>query len=195
MPRSRTVLNRITLGLCGLGATAAGAWLALGRTAWRTAVPERWSALLPHTPLVSSAPLASMRGQGWWTPTVMASAAVSALLLAVWGARQLRDQRLRRMPLPPSQGLLRTRAMEDALAGLVTDLDGVAQCRTRVRGKPRTGHLEAVLRVRLRPDSTPCAVLPSLVEIASDTAEAMAPYGFQLHVRFTARPHRRPHVR
>ncbi|MFI6874742.1 hypothetical protein ACIBL6_14990 [Streptomyces sp. NPDC050400] len=194
MPSSRTVLNRVTLGLCGLAATAAGAWLALGRTAWRTAVPEGWSALLPHTPLVSSARLASMRGQGWWTPTVMATAVVSALLLAVWGARQLRGQRRRRMPLPPSQGLLRTRAMEDALTGLVMDLDGVAQCGIRVRGRPRTGRLEAVLRVRLRPDSAPSAVLPSLVTIASDTAEALAPYHFRLRVRFTARRHRRPHV-
>ncbi|MHC5257850.1 hypothetical protein ACYSUO_08195 [Streptomyces sp. UC4497] len=195
MPRSRTLLNRIALALCGLVAVAAGAWLSLGHTSWQSAGPERWSALGADTPLVPAERLASMRGQEWWTPTVMAASVVAAVLLAWWAARQLRTGRRRLVALPTSRSHLRTRALEDTLAGLVEDVDGVAHCRPRVRGGSRTGRLDAVLHVRLHQDTTPSTVLPPLTRIASDTGDALAPYRFRMHIRFSARSHRRPHVR
>ncbi|MFZ3599181.1 hypothetical protein [Streptomyces sp. BH104] len=195
MPRSRTLLNRIALALGGLVAAAAGGWLCLGRTSWWSAVPERWSALGPHTPLVAPERLASLRGQEWWTPTVMAASAVAAVLLAWWGVRQLRTGRRRLLSLPTSRSHLRTRALEDTLAALVEDVDGVAHCRPRVRAGTRAGRLDAVVRVRLHQDTTPSTVLPPLTRIANDTGDTLAPYRFRMHIRFSARSHRRPHVR
>ncbi|MEB8337564.1 hypothetical protein [Streptomyces endophyticus] len=195
MPRSRTLLNRIALALCGLVAVAVGGWLCSGRTSWRSTVPERWSALGAHTPLVPAERLASLRGQEWWTPTVMAAAAAATVLLAWWGARQLRTGSRRLVALPTSRSHLRTRALEDTLAALVEDVDGVAHCRSRVRGGTRTDRLDAVLRVRLHHDTTPSTVLPPLTRIASDTGDALDPYRFHMHIRFSARSHRRPHVR
>ncbi|MER5438484.1 hypothetical protein [Streptomyces sp. NPDC002790] len=196
MPRSRTLLNRVTLAVCGLAAVAVGGLLCLGHTSWRSAVPDRWSALSsPHTPLVPAERLASMRGQEWWTPTVMATSIIAAVLLTWWGARQLRTGRRRLVALPVSRSHLHTRALEDTLAGLVEDVDGVAHCRPRVRGGTRSGRLDAVLRVSLHQDTTPSTVLPPLTRIASDTGDALAPYRFRMHIRFSARSHRRPHVR
>ncbi|MFI5659955.1 hypothetical protein [Streptomyces sp. NPDC051684] len=195
MPRSRTILNRVALALCGLVAVAAGGRLCLGRSSWRSAVPERWSALGPHTPLVAPERLASLRGQEWWVPTVMAASTVAAVLLAWWGVRQLRTGKRRLMTLPASRSQLRTRALEDTLATLVESVDGVTHCRPRVRVAARARQLDAVLRVRLHHDTTPSTVLPHLTRIASDTGDALAPYRFRMHIRFSARSHRRPHVR
>lgn len=195
MPRSRTLLNRVALALGGLLAVATGGWLSLGHTSWLSAVPERWSALGADTPLVPAERLASMRGQEWWTPTVMAASVLATVLLAWWGVRQLRTGRRRLVVLPTSRSHLRTRALEDTLAGLVEDVDGVAHCRPRVRGGSRSGRLDAVLHVRLHQDTTPSTVLPPLTRIASDTGDALAPYRFRMHIRFSARSHRRPHVR
>ena len=53
MPRSRTLLIRGALALGGLVAVAAGGGRWLGRSSLWSAVPVRWSALGPHTPLVA----------------------------------------------------------------------------------------------------------------------------------------------
>ncbi|MFF3492155.1 hypothetical protein ACFYWS_12475 [Streptomyces sp. NPDC002795] len=182
MPRSRTLVNRIALALFGLVAVAGGGRLGSGHTSWRSTVPEQWSA-------------PSLRGQEWWTPTVMAVSVAVAVLLAWWGARQLRSGGRRLLALPTSRSHLRTRALEDTLSALVEDVDGVAHCRSRVRGGARTDRLDAVLRVRLHHDTTPSTVLPPLTRIASDTGDALAPYRFRMRIRFSAPSHRRPHVR
>ncbi|MGY0490254.1 hypothetical protein [Streptomyces sp. WG-D5] len=195
MPRSRTFLNRIALAACGVLAVAVAGWLCLGRASWRPAALDAWSGLGARTPLVPSDRLASLRAQEWWTPTVMAVSLAATVLLAWWAARQLRTGSHRTVALPASRSRLRTRALEDTLTGLVEDIDGVADCRPRVRGGSRTGRLDAVVRVRLHQDTTPSTVLPPLTRIASDTGDALAPYRFRMHIRFTARAHRRPHVR
>ena len=184
MPRSRTILNRFALAVCGLAALAAGGRLALRTTPW--AAP---------TPLVSPDDVARLRGHGWWVPSVAAVSIAATLLLAWWLVRQLRGGHRRRVPLPTSRSRLRTRALEDTIAQRVEDLDGFDRCRPRIRVGTRAGRLDATLRVRLRPDTPPSAVLPTLHELTSDTEAALAPYGFRMHIHFTARPHRRPHVR
>ncbi|MET8468871.1 hypothetical protein ABZY90_01275 [Streptomyces sp. NPDC006422] len=184
MPRSRTLLNRLALGVCGLTALAAGAWLSLRTTPWPA-----------PTPLVSPDDVSWLRGHGWWVPSVATASTAATLLLAWWLVRQLRSGHRRRVPLPTSRSHLRTRALEDTIAQHVEDLDGVDRCRPRIRVGTRTGRLDATLRVRLRPDTPPSAVLPTLHRLTSDTEAALAPYRFRMHIHFTARPHRRPHVR
>lgn len=193
MRRGRTVLNRTTLGLTGLLLLVAGAWLSLTQASWAPRLPGWWPTPGPHTSLVDAGHLATAREQGWWIPVVTAAAVVAALLFALWTVRQLSSGTSRHVPLPVPRSVLRTRALESAMTGHAVAVNGVRHCRTRVRVRP--GHLDVALRVRLRDDMAPAAVLPALAQLAADTEAALTPYRFQMHIRFTTRPHRRPHVR
>ncbi|MFD8565721.1 hypothetical protein [Streptomyces sp. NPDC059639] len=193
MPRSRTILNRLTLALAGAVLLTAAAWLSAGSAPWAPGLPGRWPAPGPHTSIVAADRLTSLREQGWWTPSVMAVSIVATLLLAYMSVRQLRSGFRRLLPLTAPHSALRTRALEDSLTRRATAVDGVADCRARAR--VRKQRLDVVLRVRLRADTSPHTVLPALTGLASDTETVLSPYGFRMHIRFTSRSHRRPHVR
>ncbi|WP_353940335.1 hypothetical protein ABII15_01195 [Streptomyces sp. HUAS MG91] len=193
MPRSRTILNRLALAVLGAVLLAAALWLSAGRTSWAPELPDRWPLPDPHTSIVPAGRLGSLRESGWWTPTVMTVSIVATLLLAYGTVRQLRGGFRRLVPLPAPHGVLRTRALEDALARRATAVDGVAHCRARTRVRRR--RLDVVLRVRLREDTSPHTVLPALTGLARETETVLSPYRLRLHIRLTSRSHRRPHVR
>ncbi|WP_420031609.1 hypothetical protein ACN2WE_01505 [Streptomyces sp. cg28] len=193
MPRSRTILNRLTLAVLGAVLLAAAARLSAGGAAWAPDLPGRWSIPGPHTPLVPADRLTTLREQGWWTPTVMTVSIVATLLLAHVCVRHLRSGFRRLVPLPAPRSGLRARALEDALVRGATSVDGVEGCRAHTR--VRRQRLDVVLRVRLREDTSPHTVLPALTGLAHDTEGVLSPYRLRMHIRFTSRSHRRPHVR
>ncbi|MER5949456.1 hypothetical protein ABT127_25725 [Streptomyces sp. NPDC001904] len=193
MPRSRTILNRLVLAVLGAVLLAAAVRLSAGGATWAPDLPGRWHLPGPHTPVVPAGRLATLREQGWWTPTLMAVSIVATLLLACVSLRQLGSGFRRLVPLPAPHSGLRTRALEDALVRGATAVDGVAGCRARIR--VRRQRLDVVLRVRLREDTSPHTVLPALTGLAHDTETVLSPYRFRTHIRFTSRSHRRPHVR
>ncbi|MEV1022871.1 hypothetical protein [Streptomyces sp. NPDC050264] len=187
MPRGRTILNRSTLALTGLVSLVAGAWLSLSRAPGAPHLPG------PHTALVNPEQLAALRDQAWWTPTVTTVSVAATLLLAFCCARQLRGGSRRHVPLPVPGSVLRTRALQDALTSHAVAHGDIDHCRTRVRVRP--DQLDVALRVQLRQDSTPAAVLPALAALARDTEATVAPYSLRMHVRFTTSPRGRTHVR
>ncbi|MFJ4715969.1 hypothetical protein [Streptomyces sp. NPDC088785] len=193
MLRSRTALNRITLAAVGAALLAAAFWLVAGETSWVRDLPERWPLPGPHSSLVAADLLPDLREHGWWAPAVMAGSIVATLVLACVSVRQLRSGFHRLVPLPAPHSALRTRALEDSLAGRAAAVDGVAHCRARTR--VRRQRLEVVLRVRLGEDTPPHAVLPALTGLARNTEAVLSPYRLRMHIRFSSRSHRRPHVR
>jgi hypothetical protein len=193
MRRARTVLNRTVLALVGLLLLLGGAGLAVTSTAWASRLPTWWPQLAPHGVFLDSGDLAALRTHGWWTPTVMAASIAATVLFALWCARQLRDGSRPHVPLSTPGSALRTRALEDAVTWQAVAIDGVGACRTRVLTRNR--HLDVRMRVWLRPDVTPTAVMPALTALAARTEATMPPYTLRTHVRFTARAHGSPRVR
>ncbi|MFJ2607813.1 hypothetical protein ACIO13_22980 [Streptomyces sp. NPDC087425] len=193
MSSLRSVLNRAVLGLAGLACLVGAFWVTAPRTSLAARLPGWWWEPGPHAVFLDRAGLAGLRTEGWWTPTVMAASLAATVLLALWSARQLHGGFRPFVPLAAPGSTLRTRALEDALTRQAVTIDGVARCRTRVLGRRK--HLRVRMRVWLRPDVTPGAVLPALTALDAQTGRAVTPYDVRTQVRFSTVPHRRTHVR
>ncbi|MFH8462731.1 hypothetical protein [Streptomyces sp. NPDC017991] len=196
MRRSRTVLDRTALAVVGLVFLLGGTWLALTGAPWATRFPARWAEPGARTVLLDPAALAELRSTDWWTPSVLAASIAATALLALGCVRLLRGGARPSIPLPAPGSTLRTRALEDVVTRHAVGIGGVGHCRTRVLA--RHTQVQVRLRVRLRPDVAPAAVLPALAELAGRTESSLTPYSVRMRVRFSTRSHRshrRPHVR
>ncbi|WP_221356411.1 hypothetical protein [Streptomyces beigongshangae] len=202
MERSCTALNRTALAAVGLVLLLGGAWPAVTRAPWAASLlPSWWPDPGAHTALVDRRGLADLRTTDWWTPSAVAGSLAATVLLAVWCFGQLRGGARSGVPLPAPGSTLRTRALEHAVTRDAVAIGGVTRCRTRVTHvRARRKQLHVHLRVWLRPDAAPAAVLPALAELAARTGTALAPYDVHTRVRlsahaFSARAHRKRHVR
>ncbi|MEU2728749.1 hypothetical protein ABZ650_13635 [Streptomyces griseoviridis] len=189
----RSVLNRAVLALTGVACLLVGLWATAPRTPLAGRLPSWWPVPGPHTVFLDRHRLADLRLEGWWTPTVMVGAIAATVLFALWSVRQSHGGFRPLLPLAAPGSTLRTRALEDAVTQRAVTVDGVARCRTRVLGGRRK--LRIRMRVWLRPDVTPAAVLPALAALGAQTEQAVTPYDVRTHVRFSSVPHRRTHVR
>ncbi|MER7969799.1 MULTISPECIES: hypothetical protein [unclassified Streptomyces] len=189
----RSVLNRTVLAVAGLGCLLGALWATAPRVTGAAHLPSWWPVPAPDSVFVDRRSLADLRYEGWWTPTVLVAAVAATVLLALWSARQLHGGFRPLVPLAAAGSTLRTRALEDAVTQRAVTIEGVARCRTRVLGGRR--RLRVRMRVWLRPDVTPAAVLPALTALGAQTERAVTPYDVRTHVRFSTVPHRRTHVR
>ncbi|MDH6214870.1 hypothetical protein [Streptomyces pseudovenezuelae] len=191
---ARTAVDRTVLGATGLVLLLTGSWLAASDRALAHRLPSWWPTAGTGAVLLDPGRLARLRGEGWWTPTVMAASIGLTVLLALWTLGQLRPGPARRLALPSPGCTVRPRVLAEALAARATAVPGVARGRARVL--PRRGRrLEVELRVRLAPDTSPDAVLPALRAVTAEADAAAAPYTVHTRLRLSAASHRMPHVR
>ncbi|MFF5010007.1 hypothetical protein ACFY3G_45230 [Streptomyces phaeochromogenes] len=198
MARTRTAVNRTVLSAVGLSLFLAGSWLTATDPAFADRLPTWWPTAGTGTVLLDRDRLAQLRGEGWWTPTVMAASIGLAVLFAIWSLGQSRSGRARRLALPSPGCTVRPQALAEALAealaARVATLPGIARSRARVL--PRRGQrLEVRLRVWLEPDTPPDAVLPAVRTATAEADRAATPYTAHTRVRLSTTPHRTRHVR
>ncbi|MET7289355.1 hypothetical protein [Streptomyces sp. NPDC005573] len=193
MDRTRTVARRLLLGLLGIALILGGAWPATGRAPLAGRLPAWWPAPAADGTLLDRSALSGLRAHGWWTPAVVATGSLLTALLAFWLLGRLRVGGRAPVPLAVPGGVLRTRALEEALAARVAAIDGVTRCRTSVRA--RRGHVRAGLRVWLAPQVPPDAVTEHLKKAVTEADRLLAPYPLDVRVRFTGRSHGMPRVR
>ncbi|MFJ2610355.1 alkaline shock response membrane anchor protein AmaP [Streptomyces sp. NPDC087425] len=170
----RTVLssvNRVLIGLVGLVLfLAGGSVLAVGLGA---KPPAWWVYGDRHDVLLSDAARTRWRSDGWWWPTVLAILAVLVLLALWWLSAVLRRRRLGEVLIDTGDGesaLLRGRALEDALAGQTSYLDGVRATHVRLTGR-RTAP-EAHVSLLLEPHTDPGTTLHTLTTKALTPAQS-----------------------
>lgn len=188
--RTRTTVNRTVLGLVGLALALTGSWLAVTGRAVPGGLPSWWPTASTGSVLLDRGRLARLRGEGWWTPTVMASAIALTLLFAYGALATIRSGRTRPLALPTPGGTVRPQALAEALSTRVAALPGVARSRSRVL--PRSGQrLEVALRVWLEPGTSPTAVLPAVCTVTAEAESTAAPYTTRTHVRLTTTAPRR----
>ncbi|MEW1644252.1 MULTISPECIES: hypothetical protein [unclassified Streptomyces] len=194
MRTTHTAVNRTVLGATGLTLLLAGTWLATTDRALAPHLPSWWPTAAPGTVLLDPDRLVRLRGEGWWTPTVLAGSIGLTVLLALWTLGQLRTGPVRRLALPSPGCTVRPQALAEALAARAAAVPGVARGHARIL--PRRGRrLEVELRVWLAPDTSPDAVLPALRAVTAEADAAAAPYTAHTRLRLSATPHRAPHVR
>ncbi|MBB1242129.1 alkaline shock response membrane anchor protein AmaP [Streptomyces durbertensis] len=102
------VMNRLLLGLVGLGLLVLGA-AALVAAAdlperWGFGLPAGWSWTGPQEVVLAEGDRTRWRGERWWWPTVFAVLGVLAALLLWWLLAQLGRGRVREMTLAPTAG-------------------------------------------------------------------------------------------
>lgn len=189
MIRPRSAVNRTLLTVAGAVLLVGDAWLASTAPPLLDRLPAWWPTADSGTVLFDRGGLAEVRGQGWWTPTVLVVTSVVLLAALVWAAVQLRRGGPRMLSLTHPQLSLRTHAVAEALAHDVRALPSVAGARVRVRGRPR--ELRARIRLSLEPDAEPRAVLRRLhEETIAEARTSAAPRTVHVEVRIGVRTHR-----
>ncbi|MFD4561029.1 hypothetical protein ACFWP5_43080 [Streptomyces sp. NPDC058469] len=194
MRATHTAVNRTALGATGLALLLAGSWLAATDRTVAHQLPSWWPSPGTGAVLLEPGRLARVRGEGWWTPSVLAGSIGLTVVFAFWALGQVRSRPGRQLSLPSPGCTMRPRALAEALAARATGVPGVARGHARVL--PRRGRrLEVELRVWLEPDTSPDAVLPSLRAVTAEADAAAAPYTAHTRLRLSAASHRAPHVR
>ncbi|MFJ9544457.1 hypothetical protein ACIRPX_45660 [Streptomyces sp. NPDC101225] len=194
MPRPRTAVNRTVLGTAGLGLLVAGTWLAATDAAVAARLPSWWPAPAAGSALLDRGELTRLRGESWWTPSVLAVATALTVLLTWWALAQLRSGPRRRLAVASPGGTVRPRALAEALSCRAASVPGVARCRARIL--PRAGdRLEVGLRIWLEADTPPAAVLPALQALTEEAGRTVAPRTARVRIRLSTASHRTPYVR
>ncbi|MEU7720407.1 alkaline shock response membrane anchor protein AmaP [Streptomyces tibetensis] len=161
-----TGVNRVLLGLLGLGLFALGGGVLLGgldlQRHWGFGVPGWWPFRGPDDVVLGAEGRTRWREEGWWWPTVIAVLAVLLALLLWWLFAQ-RRHRLGQVLVDSEEGAatrLDGRALEDAIEEEAQYLDGVARARVRLTGR-RTAPAARV-RLLLEPHADPARILGRL---------------------------------
>ncbi|MFF3688719.1 alkaline shock response membrane anchor protein AmaP [Streptomyces sp. NPDC002187] len=159
------VVNRVLVGLAGLGLVCAGGAVLAAGTG--LPVPSWWPWDGRDDVLLSDADRARWRDEGWWWPVVIAVLAVVVLLTLWWLLAQLRRARLAEVLVDSGDGegaLLRARALEGVLTGEAEALDGVSRAHVRLTGRRSTP--EARVSLLLEPYAAPSETLSHLTDEA-----------------------------
>jgi hypothetical protein len=161
-----TGVNRVLLGLLGLGLFALGGGVLLGgldlQRHWGFGVPGWWPFRGPDDVVLGAEGRTRWREEGWWWPTVIAVLAVLLVLLLWWLFAQ-RRHRLGQVLVDSEEGAaarLDGRALEDVIEEEAQSLDGVSRARVRLTGR-RTAPAARV-RLLLEPHADPERILGQL---------------------------------
>ncbi len=158
-------VNRVLLGLLGLGLFALGGGVLLGaldlQRHWDFDVPGWWPFRGPDDVVLGTEGRTRWREEDWWWPTVIAVLAVLLALLLWWLLAQ-RRHRLDRVLVDSEDGAgarLNGRTLEDVIEEEAQALDGISRAHVRLTGR-RTA---PTARVRLlEPHADPARALGRL---------------------------------
>ncbi|MFE6848496.1 alkaline shock response membrane anchor protein AmaP [Streptomyces sp. NPDC057686] len=182
-------VNRILLGIIGLGLLAAGAALL---AAYRPLGGR-------HEPLLTQATRQRFwHAEGWWWWAVLAGLGVCVVLALWWLLAQLRRARLSALAVDTGDGafaVLRGRALEEAVAAEAGALDGVARCSVALRGRQggrsRRGAPKLQVDLELEPHAVPADALAALAGPVLNHARWSAGLpGLPAEARFRVTSHR-----
>ncbi|MGW3625431.1 alkaline shock response membrane anchor protein AmaP [Streptomyces sp. NPDC000880] len=136
-------VNRVLLGLTGLGSFTLGGAVLLGalhlQRRWDFQVPRWWPFRGPADVILGDEGRTRFRDNGWWWPVVFAALGVLLALLLWWLLAQLRRHRLAMALVDSGDGAgarLRGRALEDVLAADGEAMKGIARAHVRLTGRP-----------------------------------------------------------
>ncbi|MGW0875812.1 alkaline shock response membrane anchor protein AmaP [Streptomyces sp. NPDC002740] len=159
-------VNRVLLGLLGLGMFALGSGVLLGgldlQRRWGFVMPGWWPFLGPDDVVLGAEGRTRWRDEGWWWPTVIAVLAVLLALLLWWLLAQ-RRHRVDRVIVDSEDGVaarLDGRTLEDAIEEEAQALEGVSRAHVRLTGR-RTAPTARV-RLLLEPYADPARTLGRL---------------------------------
>ncbi|MGA5203340.1 alkaline shock response membrane anchor protein AmaP [Streptomyces variegatus] len=159
-------VNRVLLGLLGLGLFALGGGVLLGgldlQRHWGFGVPGWWPFRGPDDVVLGTEGRTRWREEGWWWPTVIAVLAVLLALLLWWLFAQ-RRHRLSQVLVDSEDGAaarLDGRTLEDVIEEEAQALDGVSRAQVRLTGR-RTAPAARV-RLLLEPHADPERILGQL---------------------------------
>ena len=161
----RTV-NRVLLGLLGLGLFALGGGVLLGglelQRRWGFGMPGWWPFRGPDDVVLGTEGRTRWREEGWWWPTVIAVLAVLLALLLWWLLAQ-RKHRLGGVLVDSGDGAaarLDGGTLEDVIEKEAQTLDGVSRAHVRLTG--RSTAPTARVRLLLEPHADPARTLGQL---------------------------------
>ncbi|MFE0515104.1 alkaline shock response membrane anchor protein AmaP [Streptomyces sp. NPDC058964] len=159
-------VNRVLLGLLGLGLFALGGGVLLGGLDLQRrgdfGMPGWWPFRGPDDVVLGTEGRTRWRGEGWWWPTVIAVLVVLLALLLWWLLAQ-RRRRLDQVLVDSEDGTaarLNGRTLEDVIEEEAEALDGVSRAHVRLTGR-RTAPTASV-RLLLEPDADPAWTLGRL---------------------------------
>ncbi|MFG3550994.1 alkaline shock response membrane anchor protein AmaP [Streptomyces sp. NPDC047725] len=162
----RKTVNRVLLGLLGLGLFALGGGVLLGgldlQRRWDFGMPGWWPFRGPDDVVLGTEGRTRWREEGWWWPTVIAVFAVLLALLLWWLLAQ-RRRRLGGVLVDSGDGAaarLDGRTLEDVIEEEAQALDGVSRARVRLTG--RSTAPTARVRLLLDPHADPARTLGQL---------------------------------
>ncbi|WP_405770019.1 alkaline shock response membrane anchor protein AmaP [Streptomyces sp. NBC_01538] len=159
-------VNRVLLGLLGLGLFALGGGVLLGgldlQRHWDFGVPGWWPFRGPGDVVLGTEGRTRWREEDWWWPTVIAVLAVLLVLLLWWLLAQ-RRHRLGQVLVDSEDGpaaRLNGRTLEHVIEEEAQALDGVSRAHVRLTGR-RTAPTARV-RLLLEPHADPARTLGRL---------------------------------
>ncbi|WP_055712193.1 alkaline shock response membrane anchor protein AmaP [Streptomyces torulosus] len=159
-------VNRVLLGLLGLGLFALGGGVLLGgldlQRHWDFGMPGWWPFRGPGDVVLGVEGRTRWREEGWWWPTVIAVLAVLLVLLLWWLLAQ-RGHRLGQVLVDSEDGeasRLNGRTLEGVIEEEAQALDGVSRAHVRLAGR-RTAPTARV-RLMLEPHADPALTLGRL---------------------------------
>ncbi|MCG0064794.1 alkaline shock response membrane anchor protein AmaP [Streptomyces sp. NPDC058947] len=159
-------VNRVLLGLLGLGLFALGGGVLLGGLdlprRWDFGMPGWWPFRGPDDVVLGTEGRTRWREEGWWWPTVIAVLAVLLVLLLWWLLAQ-RRRRLGGVLVDSGDGAaarLDGGTLEDVIEEEAQALDGVSGAHARLTG--RSSAPAARVRLLLEPHADPAWTLGRL---------------------------------
>ncbi|SFX71962.1 alkaline shock response membrane anchor protein AmaP [Streptomyces atratus] len=160
-------VNRVLLGLLGLGLFALGGGVLLGgldlQRHWGFDVPGWWPFRGPDDVVLGTEGRTRWREEDWWWPTVIAVLAVLLALLLWWLLAQLRRQRLGQVLVESEDYAairLNGRALEDVIEEEAQVLDGISRAHVRLTGRCAAPAVR--VRLLLKPHAEPARTLEQL---------------------------------
>ncbi|MEU0633883.1 alkaline shock response membrane anchor protein AmaP [Streptomyces sp. NPDC005989] len=160
-------VNRVLLGLLGLGLFALGGGVLLDgldlQRHWGFDMPGWWPFRGPDDVVLGTWGRTRWREEGWWWPAVIAVLVVLLALLLWWLLAQLRRQRLGQVLIESEDDVaarLNGRALEDAIEEEAKVLDGISRAHVRLTG--RRAAPAARVRLLLEPHAEPARTLQRL---------------------------------
>lgn len=155
-------VNRVLLGLLGLGLFTLGGGVLLGgldlQRRWDFSMPGWWPFRGPDDVVLGTEGRTRWREEGWWWPTVIAVLVVLLALLLWWLLAQ-RRHRLGRVLVDSQDGAaarINGRTLEDVIEEEAQALDGVSRAHVGLTGRPAapTAHVRLLLEPHADPART-----------------------------------------